>query len=498
MNRATDTLIIGAGLSGLYTALMIDSSREVLILVKTALAESNSNLAQGGIAAEMKQEKALIEDHISDTLTAGSHANDPQAVRVLVEEAQLNIEQLMAFNVAFDMDKEGDIRTTREGGHTRSRVLHSGGDATGRDMINALQTLARHRPNITIVEQTTAVDFLMEDGRVTGLLALDENGKTTVISADNIVLATGGLGAIYASTTNAPVATGDGIAMTARAGGLIEKMAFIQFHPTAFFHKDKKTQQKFLITEALRGEGAILRNFENEAFMEKYHPQGDLAPRDIVSQAIFREMYDTWSDHVYLDTRHLDPLYLASRFPTITAYCKEQGFVLGHDLIPVAPVQHFNIGGIKTDLEGLSSIDNVYAVGENASTGVHGANRLAANSLLECVVFGRRIANHINKAEKKRSSPEPLAVELHTYHYDYTPIRKKLGMVMEEQVGIVRKKNGLETAKHRIQDMRDKLLSYPNHSPRYYETLNMVEVALMIIDDALRIPESKGCHFRLD
>jgi L-aspartate oxidase len=496
MNK-THTVIIGAGLSGLYMALSIDQTIPVTLIVKTSLKESNSNLAQGGIAAEMTHEKNMLKHHIEDTLKAGSHLNDFEAVKVLVNEAHENIEKLLELNVKFDTDSEGRILTTKEGGHSTSRILHIGGDATGREIMNALQKAAKARKNITILSETMATDFLMYEDKIYGVQTLDRFGQSESFLAQNVVIASGGIGAIYGSTTNASIATGDGIAMVERAQGVVEKMEFIQFHPTAFYEFTTQ-QQKFLLSEALRGEGAILRNIEGEAFMEKYHEDKDLAPRDKVSQAIFREMYDTWSDYVLLDTTHLDKAYIQARFPTITKRLKEHGLTLGEDLIPTAPVEHFNIGGIKTDLHGKTSIEHVYALGECASTGVHGANRLASNSLLECVVFGRRIAKSLSQVKERDVSIPALEEDKATYQYNYAPLRKKLGQIMDEHVGIVRTKEGLLTAKSTVKDMHRSLIKHPNHAIKYYETLNMVTVASQIIKDALKRKESLGCHFRLN
>ncbi len=493
-----DVIIVGAGLSGLYTALLINPSRRVMLLVKSALGESNSNLAQGGIAAELNQEKQLIEAHIDDTIKAGSHLNDPEAVRVLVNDAHDNIRTLLSLGVAFDTDEHGTMRTTREGGHRSPRVLHSGGDQTGKDMINALHRAVKTRSNIVVHEKTTAIDLLVDDGRVHGLSALDADHDVHIYYAPHTVLATGGIGAVYAASTNSPVATGDGIAMALRAGVTVEKMAFIQFHPTAFFNPKQPEGQRFLISEAVRGEGAVLRNIEGEAFMKKYHPDADLAPRDVVSQAIHREMYDTWCDHVTLDTRHLDTATLKSRFPSIHQALKNHGITLGEDLIPVAPVQHFTIGGIKTDLNGQTDMPGLYALGECASTGAHGANRLASNSLLECVVFGRRIADTINRDEKQARN---IAIDVDfpsSAPYNYAPLRKKLGMIMEEHAGIVRTAKGLTKAIEELEAMGKTLAKYPNRHPRYHEMVNMIDVAIAVVADALARPTSIGTHFRID
>ncbi len=499
MTKKTDIVIVGAGLSGLYTALCLNPNHTIVILAKTRFEESNSSLAQGGIAAEMKAEEALLKDHVEDTLKAGHYQNRKEAVHVLVEEAQKNIEKLLTFKVTFDKDTAGQFKTTTEGGHSVSRVLHSGGDATGKTMIEALYEEAMQRSNITIMESTMAIDILHDKQKIKGMTALDQKNRMYTFYTRDIILATGGIGAIYASTTNAPIATGDGIAMAERAGAEIEKMAFVQFHPTAFYDTDEKsTHQRFLISEAMRGEGAILRNIEHEAFMKNYHDKADLAPRDVVSQAIHREMYNTWCDYVYLDTTHLERTYLRQRFPTIDRYLKAHGYRLGESMIPVRPVEHFNIGGVKTGLHGETSIPHLYAVGECASTGVHGANRLASNSLLECVVFGNRIAEHIDQ-ERAASVSTPSTVQtVETHNFPYDPIRHKLRSIMDEYAGIVRTKKGLFKAKDELSHMEQSLREHPNHTIAYYETLNMVMVARLVIDDALNEPKSIGCHFRLN
>ena len=494
----TDIVIIGGGLAGLYTALNIDSKRHITIIVKEELEDTNSRLAQGGIAGELNIIPENIEAHIKDTLKAGSYINDEEAVRVLVTEARDNIEQLMEFNVEFDKDSHGNILLTREGGHSTRRILHAGGDSTGRDIMKAIKLECKQRKNIKIYENMMAVDLLYDNNTCYGISALSDAGETYHINASFTVLATGGIGNIYGSTTNSVSATADGIAISHRAGVAIEKMEFVQFHPTAFHNEQTGYRQKFLITEALRGEGAYLVNSEGNRFMKKYDERLELAPRDIVSQAIYREMYDTWTDHVYLDTRHLDKDMLERRFPTIKKHLEEANIKLGEDLIPVSPVQHFNVGGIKVDLFGRTSMKNLYANGECASNGVHGANRLASNSLLECVVFGRRIAADINNLPIESVSYK---VEIQKYeltNYNYITMKKKLGQLMDEYVGIVRTEKGLLFANEQVSEMYDKLISYPNNNKFYYEALNMVETALLIIAGAIERKDSLGCHYRIN
>ncbi len=499
MNKiTTDTVIIGAGLAGLYTALNIDSKRRVDIIVKEELHDTNSRLAQGGIAGELDIEPKNLEAHIKDTLKAGSFLNNEEAVNVLVNEAKKNILKLMEFKVEFDRDENGKILLTKEGGHSTRRILHSGGDSTGKDIMLALRKECFKRQNIHIHENTMAVELIFEDNNCKGITCLKENKGMFHILANTTVLATGGIGNIYGSTTNSTSATADGIGLAYRANVVIEKMEFVQFHPTAFHNEVDKHRQKFLISEAVRGEGALLRNSEGERFMHKYDERLELAPRDKVSQAIYREMYDTWTDHVYLDCRHMEAQFLKKRFPTIYAHLLKQGYDMATQLIPVSPVQHFNVGGIKVDIHGKTSMNNLYANGECASNGVHGANRLASNSLLECIVFGNRIATEINNKTLKEPIFNINGVKYERYNYNYIPMKRKLGMLMDEYVGIVRTEKGLLIAKEQVQQMERDLLKSPNNSKHYYEALNMVQTALIIINSAIDRKESIGCHYRIN
>ena len=494
----TDVVIVGAGLAGIYTALNIDSQKRIDIVVKESLIVTNSNLAQGGIAGELDFIQENIDAHIEDTLKAGSYLNNKEAVNILVTEASENINKLMKFRVNFDRDESGDILLTKEGGHSTRRILHSGGDATGKDIMEALKKECYTRKNIHIHENMMALDLLHIENNCFGVSCLNEDTEIIEFIAKNTILATGGIGNIYGSTTNSAIATSDGIGMAYRASIELENLEFIQFHPTAFYNEYSKSRFKFLITEAIRGEGAYLINSEGERFMKKYTPLLELAPRDTVSQAIYREMYDTWTDHVYLDTRHLGEEFLKKRFPTIYKHLKEENIIMGRDLIPVSPVQHFNVGGIKVDLDGLTSMKNLYANGECASNGVHGANRLASNSLLECVVFGNRIAVNINNKDLETNNYDGQITEYHSYKYNYKPIKKKLGLTMDEYVGIVRSKEGLQFAKKIVLDMEKNLNKYPNNSKAYYEALNMVQTALIIINSSLNRKESIGCHYRIN
>ncbi|MDY0372598.1 MAG: L-aspartate oxidase [Candidatus Izemoplasmatales bacterium] len=499
--RKVDVLVIGTGLAGIYAALSIDSKYRVCLIAKEMLAHSNSMLAQGGIAAELTDDPISLESHYEDTLKAGSYHNNKQAVKFLVSQAAEAIESLVDFGIRFDKDAENHYLLTREGGHSKRRILHSGGDATGYYTTHDLSTLLSYHPNIELLEQTMALDLIKgEAGQCLGATVLEKDALYYPIYAKATILATGGIGSVYGSTTNDLSATGDGIGMAHRIGADIIDMEFVQFHPTAFYLEGSPSRKRFLISEAVRGEGAILLNIEKQPFMVKYHPElKDLAPRDVVSQAIYREMYDTWTDHVYLDTRHLDPIYLKHRFPTIYQHCLENGIVLGVDLIPVSPCEHFICGGVKTDLFGETTIKNLYAIGEVACTGVHGANRLASNSLLECIVFGAAASKKINKDLMNFSLlEEQVFPELPNYHYNYKPLRKKIGDHMDEHVSIVRNELGLKMTKTMLDTMAEHLEKAPNLTRYYYEALNMIATAQYITNQAYKRKESIGCHFRLN
>ncbi|MGI6392504.1 MAG: L-aspartate oxidase [Candidatus Izemoplasmatales bacterium] len=501
MERFVDVLVIGTGLAGVFSALSVDPKYKVLLIAKEAVDNSNSMLAQGGIAAELSDDPICLDSHYEDTLKAGSFINDKKAVAYLVKNASDAIESLVALGIHFDKDENNNYLLTREGGHSRNRILHSGGDASGYYATKGLTSILDRHPNIELLEQTVALDLLIScEGNVIGATVLQNDAAYYPVYAKIVILATGGIGSLYGATTNDLSATGDGLGMAYRAKAKITDMEFVQFHPTALHSEHSKTRRRFLISEALRGEGALLLNIEKERFMDKYNPElKELAPRDVVSQAIYREMYDTWTDHVYLDTRHLDSVYLAKRFPTIYKRCLQEGYQLGRDLLPVAPCEHFSCGGVKTDLDGETSIKNLFAVGEVAATGVHGANRLASNSLLECIVFGKSAAKRINAILDGINHGAKIELaELPNYNYNYKPLKKKIGDYMDEYVGIVRSESGLKMAKEYFSVMYRNLKKSPNLTRYYYEALNMVTTALLITEQALERKESVGCHFRLN
>ena len=499
MNHQCDVLIIGSGLSGLLTALNINPSRNVIVLAKETFMNSNSMLAQGGIAVELNTDPILHQGHYDDTLKAGAYLNDQEAVKILVNHGNEAIKKLIELGVDFDKDADNNILFTKEGGHSTKRIIHAGGDASGYHTTKTLFDLVLERKNIKIIEHTMAVELIQINNRIGGAIILDDLNQIASIFAKKTVLATGGIGSVYGATTNDLSATGDGIGLAYRAGANIKNMEFVQFHPTAFYDEESKSRKRFLISEAVRGEGAKLLNVQKQRFMQKYHPERmELAPRDIVSQAIYREMYDTWTDHVYLDTRELDTKYLEKRFPTIFKFLKEHGIIMGLDLIPVAPCEHFSCGGVDTDVQGKTSINDLYAEGEVANTGVHGANRLASNSLLECVVFGLEIAKDINTTIENVNLD--ITEQYHfppTAQFNYKPIRKKIGDYMDEYVGIVRDTAGLTLALDVLTKIYEDLLKYPNTSKNYYETLNLAITAKIITEKALARKESVGCHLRI-
>ena len=495
-----DVVILGAGLAGIYTALNINKELKIAILIKDKIEKGSSNLAQGGIAAEVEFDENKIEEHYQDTLRAGSYLNDKEATRILVTEAGSNIKNLINLGVNFDRDSDGDLVKTLEGGHRSRRILHAGGDATGQKVMSDLRETLKGASNIDIYEDEMAFEIIKDNDKAIGLIAINQANEPVYFFSKRIVIATGGVGGIYKNSTNEKFAVGDGIALAYRAGIEIKNMEFVQFHPTGLYEEEKQGQ-RFLISEAVRGEGAILKNIEGERFMAKYDKERmELAPRDVVSQAIYREMFDTWSDHVYLDITSKSKEFLMKRFPTIYEKCLSIGVDMSKDLIPVAPIEHFLCGGIKTDVFGHTNLNNVYAVGECASTGVHGANRLASNSLLECLVFGNRIAKDINENIDKSEK----IIEIYPNvcedfkKYNFKSIRTEIREVMDKYVSIVRTKDGLELAKKIIGTHYKNLMKIDVMSRYYFETLNMVTCALIITNQALQRPKSIGCHFRIN
>lgn len=493
----TDFLVIGAGVAGLRAAIELAPAGRVLVLVKRDLADSSTQLAQGGIAAALSDEDE-ISLHLQDTLNAGDGLCNESAARVLVEDAPERIEELIAWGTQFD--REGTKLTFgREGAHSRNRILHAHGDSTGREIQRALYAKAQTLPEISVREFEFSTDLISNNGRVCGIRIIDEYGQDNKIYSSAVLLATGGMGQLYLNTTNPSVTTGDGVAMAHRAGADVADLEFIQFHPTALY---LKKAPRFLLSEALRGEGAYLRNMEMSRFMAKYHSMGELAPRDVVARAIMHELERSRAKDpvVYLDLTHLDPEHIRKRFPRIYKTCLQYNIDITEEPVPIRPAAHYAMGGVRTDLDGRASLPGLYAAGEAAGTGVHGANRLASNSLLEGLVFGARAGK---KMRDELKAPAAKASGLPPAAYSNGPVSvpvdasiNELQTLMWNQVGIVRTGNGLKQAIKRLEEMAPQV-SRP-HSRREYEARNLQISGLLVARSALAREESRGAHYRTD
>ncbi len=499
-SHKTDVVIVGCGAAGLFSAINLKPEIYCILINKSGPELCNSMYAQGGIAAVIEpfRENDSPEKHLSDTLVAGAGLCDEQAVKVLVNEAWSAIEQLISIHVPFDNNK-GELLLTREGGHGKNRILHSGGDATGLHITKTLFNTVSKRDKTTIMNNMFLSDILTNENGVTGVLIIDENENFHHIIASKVIIASGGIGRVYKNSTNAVCATGDGIAAAKRAGAELKDMEFIQFHPTALIHPDE-TGRYFLISEALRGEGAILRNRQWKPFMQGVHPLADLAPRDIVSRAIIMEMINSNIPHVYLDITAKSRDFLKNRFPTIYEECMRRGLDIAKDWIPVKPVQHYFMGGIKTDIDGRTNIEGLYACGEAACTGVHGANRLASNSLLECLVFGKRSAININSTISD-SKEEPIIVkEVVTICdvQDYDSFSSEIRSLTTKKCSIIRNAKELTEAGERISEIYNHLDNCLLNTKRGIETYNQATIAMEIVNASLKRKESVGAHFRND
>lgn len=496
--RDFDVIIVGEGLAGLYTALNISSDLRVAILSKS-VNETSSYLSQGGVAAVVNPDDNYAK-HVKDTLIAGAGLCDTKAVELLVEQGSQEIKKLLEWDVPFDKKSDGALQTTLEGGHSTRRILHCGGDRTGREIVEHLMQLVEEAPNIKEIHHSYLIDILSENNQTAGVL-IYHHKKPIYLAAPFVVLCTGGIGTLYPSSTNPPIATGDGIAAAIRAGVALNNMEFVQFHPTSFY--DINDEGKcFLISEAVRGEGAILRNQKGEAFMEGRHALGNLAPRDIVAREIIKEISKSNLPYVYLDITHQSEEFLKGRFPTIYAHCLEHGTNISKDWIKVRPVQHYFMGGIVTDLNAKTSIDGLYACGETACTGVHGANRLASNSLLECLVFSHRAAIDINNNFYSAKSPCPPsnldAPPMSASCPDFSQLIKQIQQVMYKSAGIVRNTQSITEGIHIMSNILNDLSSFSTPDREYLKVLNMVTVGLQILTAALVRKENIGAHFKDD
>lgn len=503
-----DVIVVGSGIAGLTCALRLrEQVDRVLLVTKTVLNEGSTAWAQGGIAAALDPEDSP-EEHLEDTLVAGVGLCDVEAVRALVTEGPQRVRELVALGAEFDRTDGGDIKLTREGGHHRDRIAHAGGDATGKEISRALIEALRRvldDPGIEVIEHALVVDLLTDDeGRVCGTtLHVIGEGQIDGVGAayaSAVVLATGGLGQIYASTTNPPVSTGDGMAAAMRAGARITDLEFIQFHPTVLWLGEGSTGQQPLISEAVRGEGAFLVDQDGVRFMQGQHELADLAPRDVVARAILARMRETGTDHVFLDARHLGAEFLEERFPSIVASCRSLGFDPATALIPVAPAQHYASGGIETDLHGRSSVAGLYACGECSCTGVHGANRLASNSLLEGLVFAHRIADDIPlrlAAGELARAHEVVGQRGQSHELLDSRHRLDLQRAMTRGAGPVR---STDAAEQGLADLAalSALPVVESAGPKSWETTNLLHLGRVLTVLAGRREETRGGHVRAD
>jgi L-aspartate oxidase len=504
--QTCDVLIIGSGLAATTLALSLPERLKVMMITKKAFSDSSSSWAQGGIAAVYSDDDS-VDAHVRDTLEAGAGLCDPEAVRHVVEKGRDAIQWLIWQGVPFDRDKHG-YHLTREGGHSHRRIFHVA-DATGQAVQDTLRTRLRGAANIELREGLIAVDLItgakigLDEKRVHGAYVLDIGAdRVETIAAGHTVLATGGAGKVFLYTSNPDIATGDGIAMAWRAGCQVANMEFIQFHPTCLYHPQAKS---FLITEAMRGEGAVLRLPDGSRFMPEHDERAELAPRDIVARAIDYEMKKRGLDCVYLDITHQPAKFIVSHFPTIHARCLELGIDITREWIPVAPAAHYTCGGVRVDRHGRTELDNLYAIGETTCTGLHGANRLASNSLLECLVYGRAAASHLADAEPAPGHPLPPwdesrvtdADELVVINHNWHELRR----FMWDYVGIVRTNKRLERAAHRILLLKDEIFDYYSNfrvSSDLIELRNLVLTAELIVRCAQLRLESRGLHASRD
>lgn len=490
-----DVLIVGSGAAGLMCLDQLDPSLNVIIVSKRNINEGSTYYAQGGVACVFSEEDSF-ESHIEDTLYAGAGLCDEQQVKYLIENGPKAMYALAEF-IEFDRDKNNQFKLGKEGAHRHRRILHCDGDATGKAIQLGLLERAKNRDNTRLIEDYRIIKLLCEDNHCWGALAWDHKRHVFVIlRSKTIVLASGGYSYVYQETTNPWKSSGDGIALALRAGATIKDMEFTQFHPTALFIAGLP---RFLISEAVRGEGAFLRNADGELFMENYHKLKELAPRDVVSRAISQEMVRTNQGCVFLDLSHLPTKKTLKRFPNINATCKSYGLDISKQWIPVRPAAHYTMGGIKVNQQGETGIKNLYACGEVACSGAHGANRLASNSLLEAVVYGKSVAEHINgslpdKIKNIRVRPRKLVED----KLDLNDIVRTIQSTLWRHVGVYRNKENLTKTYKRLQTWSEMELNLSHNVETYYDFKNICKTALLITKPALLREESRGAHYRSD
>ena len=507
------TIIVGSGIAGLYAALKIEQQVNLpdglLLITKSKLGESNSRYAQGGMVGVMKENKKdSTASHISDTIKAGAGLSEFNTVKFISENSDAVIKDLLKFGVEFDRNEDNELTFTLEAAHSVNRVLHSGGDATGRMIEQALCKKVKENSSIDVYENSDAVELLVSANQeCRGVIvynAMTQEYET--IYASVVILATGGIGQLYKYTTNPVGATGDGISLAYNAGAVLQDLEFVQFHPTALAIDGE--ENRFLISEAVRGEGAKLVDADGIEFMHKYHEKRELAPRDIVTRANFNEMSENNLSNVFLNATCIDKSKLAKRFPNISKKCLESGIDISKDFIPVAPAAHYFMGGVKTNLKGETSVHGLYAIGEVASTGLHGGNRLASNSLLECVVCAYEVADFLKHAELKtpKQIDENIKNEIDKYEneevfdeIDVVGLKKQLQDIMWDYVGILRSEKSLSIAIEKLTELKEKFARKSKCISRAeYEFRNMLTVAMLIATSALNRKESRGAHYRLD
>ena len=500
MHRFTDILIVGGGIAGLRAALEVPADLDVLVVTKARITESNSQYAQGGIAGVLSPEDNF-ENHVEDTIRAGGGLCDRDVVELVVHEAPGEIAKLLDWGTQFDLEGE-QLALTREGGHSHRRIVHALGDATGHEMMRAVIERAKQAKNITIWDSSFTIDFLTDETGCVGAFVWSERYGKRMLWAKQTIVASGGCGMVYRETTNPPVATGDGMAAAYRAGAELRDMEFMQFHPTVLYVAGSS---RYLISEAVRGEGAYLRDVNGKRFMLEEDERAELAPRDIVARCIFNTMAKTEHSNVYLDLSHLDPALIQHRFPGIKKVCQQYGINIQSDPIPVRPGAHYMMGGITTDTQGRTTLPGLWAAGEVTSTGLHGANRLASNSLIEGLVFGTRCGQ--GAAEVARSMPNLDRMKLISHAMptldaqqliDIADVTNSLRALMVRKMGIVRDQKRLVEAHETVLFWCQYVLQHEFHEPKGWELQNLLTVARLMIEGAMQRHESRGTHYRSD